>query len=276
MCLRHKIFHAKIGDNLGGTMNIYVCVKHVPDTEAKIVPKGIDEVNLSNVKWIISPYDEYAIEEAVSTASKIDESEVVVVTFGPDDAQKSIRQALAMGAHRALHVVCDAEIDHKYISQSLACAIKKDGDFGIIFTGKQASDDDSYQVHLRIAHELNASCSTNVVGFKFDGSVAVVVREIDDGASEKIKLTLPAVVAVSKGINDPRYPTLPNIMKAKKKEIKKLSLDELGVVNVSNCIEVTEHQLPVEKTGGEVLSGTNDEMVTRLVNTLISERKVIS
>jgi electron transfer flavoprotein beta subunit len=256
-------------------MNIYVCVKQVPDTEAKIELKGENGIDESGIKWIVSPYDEYGVEEALKLKEKLSDANVVIVCLGPERAQESIRMALAMGADRALHIVCEEFVDHLIVSKALAGAIKNDGEYKVIFTGKQAIDDDAYQVHIRMALHLGAAVATNVIGFEYGENSVQVSREIDEGAQEKIELKTPAVIGVTKGINTPRYPTLPNIMKAKKKEIKKLSLKEVGIEEIKNAEAVVKLTKPEEKSAGKVLEGEHQETVPQLVNLLKDEAKVI-
>ena len=257
-------------------MNLYVCAKQVPDTETKIELSGkrIDETCVK--KWIVNPYDEYAVEEAIRLKEKLGGApQVIVVSLGPERAQESIRTTLAMGADRALHIVCDDYLDHHHIAKALAGAIKNDGAYSLIFMGKQAIDDDGYQVHLRMAQMLGTSVTTGVIGFEYGEGAVQVSREIDQGAREKIELRMPALVAVTRGINTPRYPPLPSIMKAKKKEIKKLTLANVGVTEIANTFEVIGMALPAEKAGGRVVQGETNEVVPQLVEYLNNEAKVI-
>ncbi len=257
-------------------MNLYVCAKQVPDTETKIELSG-EQVDQTCVKkWIVNPYDEYAVEEAVQLKEKLGgDTQVIVVSLGPERARESIRTTLAMGADRALHIVCDEYLDHHHLAKALAGAIKNDGDYSLIFMGKQAVDDDGYQVHLRMAQMLDTSVATSVIGFEYGEAAAQVSREIDEGAQEKIELQFPAIVAVTKGINIPRYPPLPSIMKAKKKEIKQLNLADVGVTEIANTFDIVGLLLPQEKTGGKVVEGETPVVVPQLVDYLNNEAKVI-
>jgi len=258
-------------------MNIYVCVKQVPDTESKIELKDertIDEAAIK--KWIVSPYDEYAVEEAVGLKEKLrGDAQVIVVCLGPKKASESIRTTLAAGADRALHIVCEEFLDHHLIATALAGAISSDGEYSVIFTGKQAADDDAHQVHLRMARMLGASVATSVIAFEYTPEAANVTREIDEGAQEKVELALPAVVAVTRGINTPRYPPLPSIMKAKKKEIRELTLADVGVSEVVNCEEIVALSVPDEKPGGRTVEGEVGQTVAELVGFLQNDAKVL-
>lgn len=258
-------------------MNIYVCTKQVPDTETKIELKDEQTIDESAIKkWIVNPYDEYALEEAVRLKEKLGgDTQVIVVCLGPERAQESIRTTLAMGADRALHIVCSEFLDHHLIATALANAISSDGEYPLIFMGKQAIDDDSYQVHLRLARLLGAAAATSVIAFEYRDHAVHVWREIDGGAQENVELKLPALVAVTRGINTPRYPPLPSIMKARKKEVKKLTLADVGVAGLATSGEIVGLALPAEKSDGKVLEGKSRETAAELANLLKNEAKVI-
>ena len=257
-------------------MKIYVCIKHVPDTEAKLEPKGGPKINEDEIKWTISPYDEFAVEEAIQLKERESGSEVVAVSLGSPKAIETIRKALAMGADRGIHIVTEDFLDHHTIAAALAKSIQDDGEASIIFMGKQAIDDDSYQIHIRVAHQLNASVATNVSSFTYrSGADSVNVEsEIEEGAKEKIELKIPAVVAVTKGINTPRYSSIPNIMKAKRKKVKTLSLTDLGMADITNHEEIINLSKPQEKTGGKIIEGEYQDTVPRLAVLLKDEAKI--
>lgn len=257
-------------------MKIYVCVKQVPDTEAVIKADGSATLDLSSVKWITNPYDEFAIEEAVLLKEKNKSGEIIVLTVGSYGDEKNIRTALAMGADRAIQLDTDSVLDNQNTAKALAKMIELDGgEPSVVFTGKQAIDDDSYQVHLRLAHLIGASAVTNAITFEDKGVVIDVTREVDGSTSEVISLSKPALVAVNKGINKPRYPKLPNIMKAKKKELKKLTLADCGLDSVENKVIVTAYNTPPVKAEGKVVSGDVNDTTAQLVNYLVNESKVI-
>lgn len=256
-------------------MNIYVCVKQVPDTEATIVPKEGGAIDESSIKWIMCPYDEYAVEEAVRFKEKNADVALVVVSLGPQRAQETIRLALALGADRGIHIVCDEYLDHTLVAKALSNAITNDGDFHLVFAGKQATDDDGYQVPLRMAHYLKASVATGVISFEYNDGIVQVLRDIGGGSQEKLELAAPAVITASRGLNEPRYPKLPNIMKAKRKEIKKLTLADVGISEIVNNKVVIELTSPPEKAGGRVLAGEKEETVPELVKALHKEARVI-
>jgi electron transfer flavoprotein beta subunit len=256
-------------------VNIYVCIKQVPDTEAVLQVKDGTRINEENIKWIISPYDEYAIEAALQLKEKIQDSEVTLITVGPSRVESALRSGLAMGAQNAIHIETADQVDHKILARALANAIKQDEKHGIIFTGKQAIDDDSYQTHIYLAEFLAAPVATNVIVFNYDAGKVTVEREIDEGAREKIEMQVPCVVAATKGLNTPRYASLMGIMKAKKIPIKKLSLPDVGISEIKTKIRTEKLYSPPEKPQGKVITGEPEEAVKELVKLLKEEAKVL-
>ena len=256
-------------------MNIYVCIKQVPDTEATILVKDGKSINEANIKWIVSPYDEYAIEEALKLKEKLAGSTVTAVCLGPERVHNALRTALAMGADRAVHVESSAALDYQNTARALAQVIRTDKEFGVIFMGKQAIDDDAYQLHILLAEELAIPVATNVMAFAFENQVAKVEREIDEGAREKIEMAVPCVVAAAKGLNTPRYASMMGIMKAKKIEIKKVSLSEIGIDEAQNKVRLLKLSAPAEKPQGRNIPGEPADAVRELVKLLREEAKVI-
>lgn len=256
-------------------MNIYVCIKQVPDTEASIMVKDGRSINEANVKWIVSPYDEYAIEEALKLKEKISGSKVTAVCLGPERAQNALRTALAMGADAAVHIECAALLDAHNTAHALAHVIGADKEFGVIFLGRQAIDDDASQVHLLLAEELSLPAATNVLAFACDGEQVRVEREIGEGAREVIEMAVPCVVAAAKGLNTPRYASMMGIMKAKKIEIRKMPLAETGADEARNLVRLLKLFSPAEKPQGRVIPGEPAEAVRELVRLLREEAQVL-
>ncbi len=213
-------------------MKIIVLLKRVPDTEAKILINqegtGIRE---DGVKFVINPYDEYGIEEGLQIKEKIGgDSRVTVVCLGPAESTEIIRTALAMGADDAVHI-CDPALSGPNpftVAEVLAKAISDEG-FDIIFCGKQGIDDDMAQTQSILAEKLDIPQVNNATAFELSGdnAGAVINRRIE-GGDEKVKTSLPAIISCDKGLNEPRYASLPGIMKAKKKEIRVKTLADLG------------------------------------------------
>jgi electron transfer flavoprotein beta subunit len=255
-------------------MIIFVCVKHVPDSAAKISIQngtGIDET----VKFVTNPYDEYAMEEALLLKEKCG-GEVVSVTVGKAAALTTIQAVLAMGADRAIHVQTEGREDHAVTAQALAKAIAKEGNVDLVFMGKQSIDSEGMQTPYRVGKLLGVPVASNVVAFqKIDGAV-VVECEMEGGARQVIEMKTPCVVAATKGLNQPRYPKLPDIMKAKKKEVKKYDLASLGVDPAGNKVQLKTLQVPAEKGAGKVWKdGDPRQMVEELVRELHTVARVV-
>jgi len=255
-------------------MKIFVCVKNVPDTAANIRVVGENSFNES-VKFLINPYDEYAIEEAARLVEK-EGGEVVLVTVGKESAIKTVRSALALGSHRAILVTTDKQfLDSADTAAILQKAMEDDGPADLIFTGKQAVDSEAMQTPYRLAAGLNIPIASDVTEFSLaDGKVSVE-REIGGGEREIIEMTMPCIVAASKGLNEPRYPKLPDVMKAKKKEVKQIALGDLGLTLSSDTELISLEQVP-ERSGAKIITGSVSEAVTELVKILREEEKVIS
>ncbi len=200
-------------------MNIIACVKQVPDTEAQIKVKadgsGIED---GQIKWVMNPYDEYGVEEALRLKEK-NGGDVTIVSVGPARSMETIRTALAMGADKGIHI-CDAALDNAdaFVTASALAAAIKGIPYDIIFCGQRAIDDDSGQVGAMLAELLGIPQLTLVTKLDFAGSSVKVIRPIE-GAQLSIETSLPCVVTAQKGLNEPRYASLPGIMKAKKKPV---------------------------------------------------------
>ncbi len=258
-------------------MKIAVLMKRVPDTASVFkISSDNKSVETANLKYVMSPYDEHAMEEAIKTKEAGKAEEVLVVTMGPEGTQETIRTALAMGADRALFVKDPATegINSLGTAKVLAAALKTE-DPEIVFAGKQAVDDDASQVPERVAEILEIPHVSVVTKFELDGSTATVQREIE-GGHYTLEVPVPALFTIEKGINTPRYPTLPNIMKAKKKEIKELSLSDIGLSGeeIQPGIEVEGMSLPRQDRLNKILEGDNEERVQQLLGVLRDEEKV--
>jgi electron transfer flavoprotein beta subunit len=257
-------------------MNIYVCIKQVPDTETKIKlnadQSGIDS---SGIKWIISPYDELAIEEGLRLRDKNPGSTVTVLSAGPARVVESMRNALAMGADSAIHVDLPETADNNWVAKSLAGALKKENKIDIIFTGKEAIDDGAAQVSQLLAEYLGISYITVVLGVEYSATGVKCKREIEGGSFEIVEAPLPALIAAQKGLNEPRYASLPNIMKAKKKEVKVLKPADVGTSEADQKIRYKNYQLPAPKQVGKKITGDPAAQAKELVRLLHEEAKVV-
>lgn len=259
-------------------MKIAVFVKRVPDTASvfKIAPDS-KSVETTGLKFVMSPYDEHAVELAIQLKEAGKAEEVIVVSMGPDGTQEIIRTALAMGADRAIFVKTDAGATHtpKTTAGILAAAVRDEG-CQLLLAGKQAVDDDASQVPERIAELLELPHASVVTSFELNGQTATVKREIE-GGSYTYDITIPALFTIEKGINTPRYPTLPNIMKAKKKEIKEVAVDGLGLSDdqLASTLVVQTMALPRQDRLNKIIEGDNAERVQKLLGILREEEKVL-
>lgn len=257
-------------------MNIYVCIKQVPDTETKIKLNADSSwIDTNGIKWIISPYDEYAIEEALRLREKNPGSTVTVLSAGPARVVEAIRTALAMGADNGIHLEIPETADSNFTAKALAGALKKESKVDIIFTGKEAIDDGASQVSQLVAEYCEMPYVTVVLNIEYGSSSIKCKREIEGGAFEIVETPLPALIAAHKGLNEPRYASLPNIMKAKKKEVKALKMADVGVSEGDQKIRFKNFQLPPPKQAGKKITGDAQAQVKELVRLLHEEAKVV-
>jgi len=252
-------------------------VKRVPDTASVFKIAGDNKsVDTTNLKYVMSPYDEHAVEQAMKI-KEMNGAEVVVVSAGPPESKEIIRSGLAMGADSGVLVTGDGvgSLAGKGVAQVLAAALKGLSP-DIIFTGKQAVDDDASQVGERVAELLDLPHASVITRFELSGATATVDREVE-GGHYTLEIPLPAVFTAQKALNTPRYPTLPNIMKAKKKEIKEVNLAALGLSpdDVSAGLIVDSLSLPRQKRLAKVLDGESVQQVQQLVKILREDEKVL-
>jgi electron transfer flavoprotein beta subunit len=246
-----------------------VCIKQVADTETRVKVGG-DGRNLdpAGVTWILNPYDEFAVEQALRVREAQGAGEVVVVCVGGPGVQTTLRGALAMGADRAIHLTTDAVgADPLAIARAIAEGVRDLG-ADLVWLGKQAMDDDAAQVGPMLATLLDRPCATSIASFALDGAKARVEREVE-GGREVIEIELPAVLTCDKGLNEPRYASLKGIMAAKKKPIEERPA-ALGEAN----LEVVSLTLPPSRSAGRIV-GQGVEGVAELVRVLREEAKVI-
>ncbi len=250
-------------------MKIAVCVKRVPDTETriKIAADGrtIDE---SGVKFILNPYDEYAVEEALRRKEAAGSGEVVVISLGGDVSQETIRTALAMGADRGVLLKTDQRsLDPLPVAKALAAELK-DGGYDLILFGKLAIDDYSHATGVMVGEILGLPCVSAVAHLDLADGEGTAEREVEGGV-EVVEFALPAVLTTDKGLNEPRYPALKGIMAAKKKplEVKPVTLEGGG-------LEVLELALPPDRKPGRIV-GEGPDAVPALIAALRTEAKVL-
>ncbi len=249
-------------------MKILVSVKRVVDYNVRIRVKADGSgVETANVKMSLNPFDEIAVEEAVRLKEKGVATEVVVVSIGVEAVQESLRAALAMGADRAIHVVTDAVIQPLAAAKILK-AVAASENPGLIITGKQAIDDDANQTGQMLSALLGWAQGTFASKLELANGSATVTREVDGGLMT-VKLKLPAVITTDLRLNEPRYATLPNIMKARSKPLAKTTPAELGV-DIAPRINFIKAAEPAKRKGGGKVAS-----VEELVNKLRNEAKVI-
>jgi electron transfer flavoprotein beta subunit len=249
-------------------VKIAVCIKRVPDSETRIKigadGKSIDE---SGVKFVLNPFDEYAVEEALKLKEQAG-GEVVAVCLGTDASQETIRTALAMGADRGVLLKSDSiSVDPLVTSRALAAELEQ-GSYDLVLFGKLAIDDYGQAVGTMVAELLGLPSVSAVTRLEITDKSATAEREIE-GAVEVVEFTLPAVITAEKGLNEPRYPALGGIMLAKKKplDIKDVEMGESGV-------DVLGLSLPAERKAGRIV-GEGPDAVPALVDALQNEAKVL-
>ena len=250
-------------------MKIIVPIKRVVDYNVKVRPLGDQsDVDLNNVKMAMNPFCEIAIEEAVRLKESGTASEVIAVTVGKSDSQEQLRTALALGADRAILIESDSLLEPLGIAKALANVIEAEAP-QLVILGKQAIDGDNNQTGQMLAALLNYSQATFASEVVIDGDSASVTREIDGGL-QTIKVSLPAIITTDLRLNEPRYASLPNIMKAKKKELDIKTVAEMGI-DTSPRMELLSVELPPTRQ-----EGIKVESVEELVSKLTNEAKVIS
>jgi electron transfer flavoprotein beta subunit len=259
-------------------MKVYVCIKQVPDTETKIKLKadagGIDP---AGVKWVMNPYDEFAVEEAIKMREGGKATSVTVLSLGPKArVVEALRTALAMGADEAVVIDSPEDLDPSATAKALAGAIKAEGgEYKFVLTGKLAIDDNAASVSQMLAENLGVPHATVITKLEVGDNSATAERETEGGTREVLQLQLPAVIGANKGLNMPRYASLPGIMKAKKKVIKEVTLESTGASAADIRVRFKNYQMPPDKPAVKMLSGDSAAQAHELAKLLREEAKVI-
>ena len=273
-------------------MNILVCIKQVPDTGTRIQllkdGKGIDE---SGIEWIINPYDEFALEEALRIKERKQNTTIQVLSLGPVRVEKALRTALAMGADKACLIETQNETSSSknpaFVAQTLAQVIDirtenlenntslEKTNWDLILTGKAGIDENHSSTGPMLAEQLDIPH----VGFvtklqEVEEKIWLCERQMEEGIKEEATLHLPALITIEKGINEPRYPSLPGIMKAKKKELKKINLSSLNTT-YKQTVSFHSYQLPKESPPPQLISGSAEEQAKKLLHILKEKEKII-
>jgi electron transfer flavoprotein beta subunit len=257
-------------------MKILVCVKQVPDLESALRVNaegtGLDERDLA---FRMNEYDEYALEQAIRVKEQQGNlPHVTVLSIGPARVMEVIKKGLAMGVDRGVHILDDqaAGRDPWQIASVIA-GFSRDKNFDMIFTGLQSQDMGSAQVGPLLAEMLGFPCVTTVVGFELNGNQVTVRRELEGGVKAIVRFNLPGLVTCQLGLNTPRYPTLPNIMKARQKEVVSLHIDDL--LKDDDRSKTVKMYLPEKKGSGMILEGDIDQMADKLIAILKEKTSIL-
>lgn len=261
-------------------MKIVCCVKHVPDTNTQ-VQLAPDKKNIlrESISYVLSPYDEFAVEEALRIKEKIEGTTVTIITVGPERVDQVLRTGLAMGATDAIHIVDEKGTitDPLVVAKCLAAMIKEGG-YDLIFCGRQAVDDDASQVGSALASILGIGSITlaTKVTLNATGKSVSVEKVIEGGTKQTIVGALPLLITAQKGLNEPRFASLPGIMKAKSKPVTKKKAEELGV-DLTQRISIESMEIPKYNRKLHVLPATKDraEAVKEIIQLLKTEAKVL-
>jgi len=249
-------------------VKIAVCLKRVPDTATRVRIGGDGKsIDPADVQYIISPYDEFALEEALLIREKAGEGEVTVITVGPEAASKEVRTALGMGADAGVIIQAEVALDPRQIACALVGVLKDRGDALILF-GRQSVDSQGAQVAALVAREMSLPFVNDIISLEIDGAKVRVGRDTD-GGREVIECPLPAILGCDKGLNDPRYPSLKGIMAARKKPVETVEAQP-----VEASLETIELSLPPARPEGKIV-GEGPDAVSELVRLLREEAKVI-
>ncbi|KAA0259033.1 electron transfer flavoprotein subunit beta/FixA family protein [Deferribacter autotrophicus] len=256
-------------------MKILVCIKQVPDMESKFKVNSegtwYDETDLA---YRMNEYDEYAVEQAVRLKEQVGDADITVLSIGPERVKEAIKKALAMGCDRGVHLKDDEEYKKDpYQKAQAVYEFAKDKGFDIIFTGMQSQDRGSGQFGVLLAEMLGIPAVTTIVGFEYADGVVTVKRELEGGKKAVVKVKLPALFTCQLGLNEPRYPTLPNIMKAKRKEL--LTHDISEFLKESNLVETVKVDYPEKKGGALILEGDIADLVEKTVQILKEKTSVL-
>lgn len=256
-------------------MNIVVCMKQVFDTEAKIAIDGNGKINRQGVSLIMNPYDEFAVEEALRIKEKAG-GEVTVVSVGGPEAQDALRQALAMGADKAVLVDPGMDEMDEFATATILAQAVSGLSYDVILGGFRAIDDGSAQVAGRVAEILGLPVINVITKLEIAEGKAVATSEIE-GGSQVVEVALPAVFTAQKGLNEPRYPSMKGIMQAKKKPMDKKTLADLGLdaAQAAPRVKAMSYFLPSARAAGKIIPGEPADAARDLVKALREEAKVI-
>lgn len=249
-------------------MNILVCIKQVPDMESKFKADAAgtwyEETDLA---WRMNEYDEYAVEQAVQLKEQAGDVDLTVLCIGPERVKETMKKALAMGCDRGYHISDEAShLKDPFVIASLIAEYAREHSFDVIFTGMQSQDRGSAQVGVLVAEMLNIPSLTTLVEFDYNEGTINAKRELEGGTKALVSCATPALVTCQLGLNTPRYPTLPNIMKAKKKELLSTPVGELNPPE--SLLQTLKAAPPEKKGGGQILEGDPADLADQLIKLL--------
>jgi electron transfer flavoprotein beta subunit len=249
-------------------MKILVCIKQVPDMESKFkVAASGKWYDTADLAWRMNEYDEYAVEQAVQVKEQVGDADLTVLCIGGDQVKETMKKALAMGCDRGVHIADDKAAEKEpFEIAGIIAEFARDKQFDLIFTGMQSQDRGSAQVGVLVAEMLGIPSISTIVQFTYANGRIETKRELEGGVKAVVKAPVPALVTCQLGLNTPRYPTLPNIMKAKKKEL--LSLPVADLLKVDARQETGKMYFPVKKGGGLVLEGEIGQLADQLIKIL--------
>jgi electron transfer flavoprotein beta subunit len=257
-------------------MKILVCIKQVPDMESrfKVNAAGTwyDDTDLA---WRMNEYDEYAVEQAVQLKEQVGTAELTVLCIGPERVKETIKKALAMGVDKGVHIL-DSD-SHQRDPMTIAAVIAeyaRQHTFDLIFTGMQSQDRGSAQVGVLVAEMLGLPSLTTLVEFTWSDGKVIAKRELEGGSRALVSCNSPALVTCQLGLNKPRYPTLPNIMKAKKKELLTVPLADFKPVESQQ--QTLAVALPEKRSGGLILEGDPAELAEKLLKIIKDKTTVLA
>lgn len=257
-------------------MKILVCIKQVPDMESKFkVADSGKWYNTADLAWRMNEYDEFGVEQAVRLKEQEKDTDITVLSIGSAQVKETMKKALAMGCDRGIHIQDETAFDKEpFQIAGIIAEYAKDKNFDLIFTGMQSQDRGSAQVGILVGELLDIPSVSTIVEFAYNGGEVGVSRELEGGIKAKMTVKLPAVFTCQLGLNTPRYPTLPNIMKAKKKELLTVAVADL--LHVDARLVTEKMFLPEKKAGGVILEGEIAELADRLIAILKEKSTVLA
>jgi electron transfer flavoprotein beta subunit len=245
-------------------MKIFVCVKHVPDTAARIIIRGAASYD-TDVKFVMNPHDEYAVEQALALKRAYDGTEITAVSLGGEDAEKTLRSALALGVDRAVLLTTEIPLPGPRLTAAgLAAAIGMESSPDLVFMGSRSIDVEAMQTHYRLAAALDLPIATEISGFSMTDGKIRLEREIGSGAIEQIEITIPCLIGTARGLNLPRPPTLPAIMRARKKVVERIPLASLVDTSLGEGVKTVRLMNVVDERRATMASGSTKEIAADL------------